>query len=90
MNRLLSNRGTDVWGSVAHHDQCTLALQLVTGHGRTQPLRWLTVWKAALTKQRNNFEYACLARLADLVPVRLNTSPDSMAKNSLLLVLGGF
>ena len=91
VDRLLSNRGIDVWDSFAHwvphmigarqtiivamdwtdfahDDQSTLALHLVTRHGRAQPLLWLTVWKEELSKQRNNFEYACLARLAELVP----------------------
>lgn len=91
VDRLLSNRGVDVWDSFAHwvpyligarreiivamdwtdfahDDQSTLALHLVTGHGRAQPLLWLTVWKGELSKQRNDFEDACLARLAELVP----------------------
>jgi hypothetical protein len=40
----------------------------VTGHGRATPLLWVTVWKEELTKQRNDFEDACLARLKELVP----------------------
>ena len=55
VDRLLSNRGIDVWGSFAHW-----VPHLVTRHGRAQPLLWLTVWKKALSKQRNNFEYARL------------------------------
>jgi hypothetical protein len=43
-------------------------LSLVTGHGRAAPLLWLSVWKDELKKQRNDFEDACLRRLADLVP----------------------
>jgi len=43
-------------------------LSLVTGHGRAAPLLWLSVWKGELTKQRNDFEDACLRRLAALVP----------------------
>ena len=85
VDRLLSNRGIDVWGSFAHwvphligarqtiivavewidfahDDQSTLAQHLVTRHGRAQPLLWLTVWKEELSKQCNNFEYACPAR----------------------------
>lgn len=56
------------WTDFDHDDQATLALHLVTGHGRAAPLLWLSVWKDELTKQRNDFEDACLRRLAELVP----------------------
>src|SRR5690349_5462352 len=54
------------WTDFDHDDQATLVLSLVTGHGRAAPLLWITVWKDELTKQRNDFEDACLRRLADL------------------------
>ena len=56
------------WTEFAHDDQASLVLSLVTGHGRAAPLMWLSVWKDELTKQRNDFEDACLCRLAALVP----------------------
>ena len=56
------------WTDFDHDDQATLALHLVTGQGRASPLIWLTVWKDELTKQRNDFEDACLRRLAELLP----------------------
>jgi hypothetical protein len=56
------------WTDFDHDDQATLALNMVTGHGRAAPLLWLSVWKDELTKQRNDFEDACLRRLAELVP----------------------
>jgi hypothetical protein len=56
------------WTDFDHDDQATLALHLVTGHGRAGPLLWLTVWKDELTKQRNDFEDSCLRRLAELAP----------------------
>jgi Transposase DDE domain len=56
------------WTDFDHDDQATLALHLVTGHGRAAPLLWLTVWKDELKDQRNAFEDACLRRLAELVP----------------------
>jgi len=56
------------WTAFDHDDQATLVLSLVTGHGRAAPLLWLSVWKDELKKQRNDFEDACLRRLADLVP----------------------
>jgi len=51
-----------------HDDQSTLVLSLVTGHGRALPLIWITVWKEELKDHRNDFEDACLRRLAALIP----------------------
>lgn len=56
------------WTDFDADGQTTLALNLVTGHGRATPLIWLTVWKDELTDQRNAFEDVCLARLAELLP----------------------
>ena len=56
------------WTDFDHDDQATLVLSLVTGHGRAAPLLWLTVWKEELKNQRNDYEDACLRRLAELVP----------------------
>ena len=56
------------WTDFDHDDQATLVLSLVTDHGRAAPLLWITVWKDELTGQRNDFEDACLRRLAELVP----------------------
>jgi len=56
------------WTDFDRDDQATLALHLVTGHGRALPLMWITVWKEELKNQRNAFEYACLRRLAERVP----------------------
>ena len=44
------------WTDFDHDDQATLALHLVTGHGRAAPLLWLSVWKDELKDQRNDFE----------------------------------
>ena len=52
------------WTDFDHDGQSTLALSLVTGHGRAAPLIWLTVWKEDITDQRNDYEDACLRRLA--------------------------
>ena len=43
-------------------------LSLVTGHGRAAPLLWLTIWKEEIATRRNDYEDACLRRLAELVP----------------------
>ena len=56
------------WTDFDHDDQATIALHLVTGHGRAAPLIWITVWKDELKDRRNDFEDACLCRLAELVP----------------------
>ncbi len=56
------------WTDFDRDGQTTLALNLVTGHGRATPLLWLTIWKEELTEQRNDFEDACLMRLKQLVP----------------------
>jgi hypothetical protein len=56
------------WTDYDGDGQATLALNLVTRHGRATPLLWLTVWKEELTEQRNDFEDACLVRLKQLLP----------------------
>jgi hypothetical protein len=56
------------WADYDGDGQATLALNLVTRHGRATPLLWLTVWKEELTEQRNDFEDACLVRLKQLLP----------------------
>jgi hypothetical protein len=56
------------WTGFDPDDQATLALHLVTGHGRAAPLIGITLWKDELKDRRNDFEDACLRRLADLGP----------------------
>ena len=56
------------WTDFDHDGQSTLALSLVTGHGRAAPLIWLSVWKDELADRRNDDEDACLARLAETMP----------------------
>jgi hypothetical protein len=56
------------WTDFDHDDQATLVLSLVTGHGRAAPLLWLSVWKEELKNRRNDYEDACLRRLAELIP----------------------
>lgn len=56
------------WTDFDADDQSTLVLSLVTNHGRATPLLWLTVLKDELKDTRNDFEDACLARLADVLP----------------------
>ena len=56
------------WTEFDADGQATLALNLVTKHGRATPLLWLTMWKDELKGQRNAIEDACLARLAEVLP----------------------
>jgi hypothetical protein len=49
-------------------DQSTLALNLVTPHGRATPLLWLTVLKDELKGRRNDWEDLCLSHLAKSLP----------------------
>src|SRR5437763_2428967 len=56
------------WTDFDADAQSTLVLSLVTAHGRAAPLIWLTVWKEEIATRRNDYEDACLRRLAELVP----------------------
>jgi Transposase DDE domain len=56
------------WTDFDADGQATLALTLVTRHGRATPLVWLSVLKDELKDARNDCEDACLRRLADLLP----------------------
>src|SRR5665811_1323912 len=56
------------WTEFARDGQSTLVLSLVTGHGRAAPLIWLTVWKEEIATRRNDYEDACLRRLAETAP----------------------
>ena len=56
------------WTDFDVDDQTTLALNLVSNHGRATPLVWLSVLKDELKDSRNDFEDLCLARLAKCLP----------------------
>jgi hypothetical protein len=56
------------WTDFDADDQTTLALNLVTRHGRATPLLWLTVSKDELKDRRNDYEDLCLSRLAEILP----------------------
>jgi hypothetical protein len=56
------------WTDFDADDQTTLALNLVTNHGRATPLLWLTVFKGELKAKRNDYEDLCLLRLAEALP----------------------
>jgi hypothetical protein len=48
--------------------QTTLALNLITRHGRATPLLWLTILKDELKDARNDYEDVCLVRLSEVLP----------------------
>src|SRR5215218_4376696 len=56
------------WTDFDADGQATLALKLVTRHGRATPLVWLSVHKDELTNARNACEDAALRRLAEVLP----------------------
>jgi len=91
VDRLLSNRGIDVWALFAfwvpfvlgerrdvvvaldwtdhdHDDQTSIAINLITAHGRATPLVWKTVVKSMLAERRNDFEDDVIERLRDVLP----------------------
>ena len=55
------------WTDFDADKQATIMLSLMTGHGRTTPLVWLTVDTATLKNHRNEYEYQVLVRLADML-----------------------
>ena len=56
------------WTDFDADDQATLALNLVSSHGRATPLLWLSVLKDELKHSRNDFEDLCLTRLKAVLP----------------------
>ena len=56
------------WTDYDADGQATLALKLVTRHGRATPLIWLSVLKDELSTARNDYEDVCLRRLAKVLP----------------------
>ncbi len=56
------------WNARDAANPSTLALPLVTRHGRATPLLWLTVDKDELKNQRNDFEDLRLCRVKALEP----------------------
>jgi hypothetical protein len=56
------------WTDFDADDQTTLVVSLVTNHGRSTPLVWMTVQKSVLQGMRNEVEDAVLGRLREVVP----------------------
>jgi hypothetical protein len=57
------------WTDYDDDDQSTIALHLITKHGRATPLLWKTVVKSELKDRRNEHEDALLERFREVLPV---------------------
>ena len=56
------------WTDFDSDKQSTIMLSLITSHGRSTPLVWLTVNKDTLKHHRNEYEYQVLVWLAEALP----------------------
>jgi hypothetical protein len=56
------------WTDFDADNQATIMLALMSDHGRSTPLVWLTVDKSTLKDRRNFYEHRVLVRLAELLP----------------------
>lgn len=56
------------WTEFDGDNQSTIALNLVTSHGRATPLIWKTIDKSTLKDRRNAYEDECLLKLHTLIP----------------------
>lgn len=56
------------WTEHDHDDQSTIAIYLVTRHGRATPLIWSTVTKSTLAGRRNDYEDEVLLMLYRVLP----------------------
>ncbi|MEK7730342.1 MAG: IS4 family transposase [Planctomycetota bacterium] len=56
------------WTEFDADDHCTIALYLITSHGRATPLLWKTVTKSTIEGWRNDHEDGLLALFAKLRP----------------------
>lgn len=59
------------WTEFDADDHSTIALYLITSHGRATPLMWKSVQKSALKNWRNAHEDALLRRFKELKPASL-------------------
>jgi len=56
------------WTDFDHDNQSTIAIHMLTSHGRATPLLWKTVMKTELKDNRNLFEDQLLQRLREVTP----------------------
>jgi len=66
------------WTDYDGDDQTTIELHLITSHGRSTPLVWLTVMKSELKHNRNAYEDKLLDHFRSIVPpsVRVTVLAD--------------
>jgi hypothetical protein len=66
------------WTDFDSDDQTTLALSLITSHGRATPLVWKSVRKSEIAGQRANIEDAVIERFLEVAPsdIRLTLLAD--------------
>jgi len=62
------------WTEFDADGHSTIALYLVTAHGRATPLVWMTVTKARLKGRRNRYEDTVLLRLHEVLPPGVNVT----------------
>jgi hypothetical protein len=62
------------WTDFDADGQSTIALNLITKHGRATPLMWLTVEKDTLEGRRNEYEDRLLLRLREIVPLEVKVT----------------
>ena len=62
------------WTEFDADDHSTIALYLITSHGRATPLVWKTVRKSELKNRRANFEWDVIARLHEILPESVNVT----------------
>jgi hypothetical protein len=56
------------WTDFDADNQATIMLALISDHGRSTPLVWLTIDKSTLKDRRSFYEHRVLVRLAELLP----------------------
>jgi hypothetical protein len=62
------------WTDYDQDDQSTIALHVVTKHGRATPLMWKTVLKSELKDRRNEYEDALLERFREVLPANVRVT----------------
>jgi len=55
------------WTEFDKDDHATIALYLVTSHGRATPLVWKTVRKSELKNRQNEYEYQLIRRMHEIL-----------------------
>jgi predicted P-loop ATPase len=68
------------WTDFDADNQATIMLSLITRHGRTTPLVWLSVDKATLKDNRNRYEYQVLVWLAEAIPADVKVLISMVAR----------